>query len=236
MNSWTQRNKIFRESILLPLNFDIIGIVETKLTNNNEISLHGYKWLGHNRTNLRQNDNGSGGVGLFIKDYLYEIYDISIFDKNFRDVLIVQFKDKKSNYSFVICVYYLPPENNINGRISQGFYDFLTNIIFKLDDFDMCLFMGDMHARCGQESDVVAVIDGSDIRSRNVIDDTKNSRGPIFMDFLKSVNYLLINGRITPELDNFTCISHKGRSVVDYMFTPRENIKNIEQCAVLTVT
>ena len=130
----------------------------------------------------------------------------------------------------------MPPENNINGRVSQGFYDFLTNIIFKLDDFDMCLFMGDMNARCGQESDIVAVIDGSDIRSRNIIDDTKNSRGPIFMDFLKSVNYLLINGRITPELDNFTCISHKGRSVVDYMFTPRENIKNTEQCAVLTVT
>ena len=37
-------------------------------------------------------------------------------------------------------------------------------------------------------------------------------------------------------MDNFTCISHKGQSVVDYMFMPRENIQNIEKFAVLTVT
>ena len=87
--------------------------------------------------------------------------------------MTVQFKDKNSDYSFVICVYYLPLENNINGRISQGFDDFLTNIIFKLEDFDMYLFMGDMNARCGHESEVVAVIDGNDIRSRTVIDERK---------------------------------------------------------------
>ena len=130
----------------------------------------------------------------------------------------------------------MPPENNINGRISQGFYDFLTNIIFKLEDFDMRLFMGDMNARYNHESDVVAVIDENDIRSRTVIDETKNSRGQIFMDFLKSVNNSLINGRVTPDMDNFTCISHKERSVVDYMFMPRENIQNTEKFAVLTVT
>lgn len=117
---------------MLLLNFDLIGIVETKLTNKNEISLPGYQWIGHNRTNLRQNDNGSGGVGLFIKNHLYEIYEISVFDRSFGDVLLVQFKDKASDYSFVICVYYLPPDNNINGRLSQDFFIFfLTNIIFR---------------------------------------------------------------------------------------------------------
>ena len=100
----------------------------------------------------------------------------------------------------------------------------------------MCLFMGDMNARCGHESDVVAVINGNDIRSRTVIDETKSIRGPIFMDFLKSVKYCLIDGWVTPDMDNFTCISHKGQSVVDYMFMPRENIQNIEKFAVLTVT
>ena len=167
---------------------------------------------------------------------MYDIYDVSIFDQNFRDILLVQFQDKNSNYFFVISVFYLPPENNINGRLSQGFYDYLTNIVFKLEDFDMCLFMGDMNERCGNESDMVSVIDGNSISSRNIIDETKNSPGPNFMDFLKSVNYCLINGRISPDMDNFTCISHKGRSVVDYMFMPHENIQNVEQFAVWTVT
>ena len=108
MNSWTQRNKTFREAILSILNFDIIGIVETKMKNNNEISLNGYQWVCHNCTNLWQNDNRSGGVGLYIKDYLYEFYDILIFYKNFRDILTVQFKDKNSDYSFVICVLLAP--------------------------------------------------------------------------------------------------------------------------------
>ena len=114
---------------MLNLDFDVIGIVETKLKDNNDIFLDNYTWIGHNRQNLRQNDNGSGGVGIFIKNELYKAYYISIFDKKFRDVLVVKFKDKTSSYSFIICVYYLPPEVNINGRISQEFYDYLTNII-----------------------------------------------------------------------------------------------------------
>ena len=56
------------------------------------------------------------------------------------------------------------------------------------------------------------------------------------MDFLKSVNCCLLNGCVTPDLDNFTCISHKGRAVVDYMLVPYENIDNIEQFAVLPIT
>ena len=133
-------------------------------------------------------------------------------------------------------MYYLPPENNINGRLSQECFDYLTDTIFRLNDFDLCLYLGDVNARCGRESDVVAVIDGNRLPDRRIIDETKNTRGPIFMDFLKSVNCCLLNGRVTPDLDNFTCISHKGRSVVDYMFVPYENIDNIEQFAVLPIT
>ena len=139
------------------------------------------------------------------------------------DVLVVKFKDKTSSYSFIICVYYLPPEVNVNGRISPEFYDYLTNIIFRIDDNDFCLFMGDINAWCGNEADIVTII-GKDISDRFSIDDMKNSRGTVFSDFLKSVNYCILNGRITPDLDNFTCISHKGRSVVDYLFVRHESI------------
>ena len=94
---------------MLNLDFDVLGIVETKLKDNNEIFLDNYTWIGHNRQMLRQNDNGSGGVGIFIKNELYNAaYYISIFDKKFRDVLVVNLKDKTSSYSFIICVYYLP--------------------------------------------------------------------------------------------------------------------------------
>ena len=72
-----------------------------------------------------------------------------------------------------------------------------------------------------------------DIPDRVSIDDTKNSRGT---GFLKSVNYCMLSGHITPDLDNFSCISHKGRSVVDYLFVRHESILNINQFSVSTVT
>ena len=57
-------------------NFDIICIVESKLKNDNVIQLNGYKWFGHNRCNIHNNDNGSGGTGVFVKNYLFFIYDL----------------------------------------------------------------------------------------------------------------------------------------------------------------
>ena len=66
----------------------------------------------------------------------------------------------------------------------------------------MCLFTGDMNARCGNESDFVAVIDSNYLPKRILIDETKNSRGAVFTDYLKSVNYCIINGRVTTDMDN----------------------------------
>ena len=148
--------------------------------------------IGHNRTNIRQNDNGSGGVGLFIKNYLYEIYEISVFDRSFRDILLVQFKDKNSDYLLVVCVYYLPPENNIIGRLSQEFFDYLTNTIFRLNDFDLCLYLGDVNARCGRESDVVAVIDGNRLPDRRIIDETQKYTGSNLYGLLKVGELLFV--------------------------------------------
>ena len=156
--------------------------------------------------------------------------------KTLEMFLALEFKDKFSNFNFIVCVCYLPPECNRNGRDSQAFFDHLTNLMYRTNDFDFCLYLGDINARCGNESDLVTLVDNSHIGTRSCIDDVKNPRGPVFIDFLKSVNYCLLNGRVNPDMDNFTCISHKGRSVVDYMFVPHENLSYIESFAVLPVT
>ena len=48
VNSWTNNNNDFRDEILLNLDFDVLGIVETKLKENNNIFLDNYTWIGHN--------------------------------------------------------------------------------------------------------------------------------------------------------------------------------------------
>jgi len=44
-----------------------------------------------------------------------------------------------------------------------------------------------------------------------------------------------VNGRITPEFDDYTCVSTRGVSVVDYWLTPHDCIKYFTQCRVLRV-
>ena len=98
----------------------------------------------------------------------------------------------------------------------------------------MCI--GDANARCGDESDLIAVVDDGNIPQRSYVDDQKNSRGPVFIDFLKSVQCCMLNGRFDTGNNNFTCISHRGRSVVDYMFLPRCFYNNVKCFNVFTVT
>lgn len=144
--------------------------------------------------------------------------------------------DKVSNYSFIICVCYLPPENNLNGRHAQEFFDHLTNISFRTADYDFCMFLGDVNGRCGEENDLVSVIDDKIIPNRVIVDNVRNPRGLCFIDFLKSIHYCILNGRFDPDHDNYTCISHRGKSVVDYMFLPHEQFSLVKFFSVLTVT
>ena len=41
---------------------------------------------------------------------------------------------------------------------------------------------------------------------------------------MKDCKFCTLNGRITTQFDNFTCVSGKGKSVVDYISVPHECI------------
>lgn len=84
----------------MKLDFDIVAVVETKLKNENTLTLKGYTYISHNRNNIRVNDDGSGGVGIFVKNAICDDFDVNIFDKTFKDVLCVEFVDRVSKYSF----------------------------------------------------------------------------------------------------------------------------------------
>ena len=75
----------------------------------------------------------------------------------------------------------------------------------------------DFNARIGEENDVIHNIDN--VAQRVVLDEIKNPRGDVFTDFLKDMQLCVINGRVTPQNDNFTFVSTHGRSVVDYIVT-----------------
>ena len=77
------------------------------------------------------------------------------------------------------------------------------------------------------------VCDIDHIPIRCVIDEVKNQHGSCFIDFLLESKMCLVNGRISPENNDFTNVSKKGKSVVDYIVVPHENLSS---CVHFSVT
>jgi hypothetical protein len=69
------------------------------------------------------------------------------------------------------------------------------------------------NSRCGHCNDY---IEGVDDIVPIVIDNTENLKGDLFIEFLRDINFAMLNGRI--GVNDFTCISPRGRSVVDYIW------------------
>ena len=76
---------------------------------------------------------------------------------------------------------------------------------------------GDFNARCGGLTDV----DGGMVDRCNV-DMVKNEQGEMLVECTKSTGLYFVNGRQGP--DEFTCISSKGQTVVDYCLMPCEEV------------
>ena len=89
---------------------------------------------------------------------------------------------------------------------------------------DSCFCFGDFNSRISNEIDNIPIIDN--IPMREIIDFTLNKHGESFLDFLKESRMIVAQGRVKGE-NNFTSVSSKGKSCVDYMTI---SIENIDQC------
>ena len=74
--------------------------------------------------------------------------------------------------------------------------------------------------------DYIPEIDGQIIPKRSNPDKNKNAHANSFITFLKDNRTIILNGRITPEYNNYTFVSTRGCSVPDYLFCPVDNLQN----------
>ena len=68
------------------------------------------------------------------------------------------------------------------------------------------------------------------------MDKERNNIGEKLVEFVKDIKLALVNGRFSPDFDDFTSISGRGRSVVDYFITEQISLSNISNFCVHTVT
>ncbi len=202
---------------------------------NDTIKIQGYRWFGFNRElkHVRAK-KGSGGVGFFVSEELFNEFTISVHDKSFSSIIAIDLKHIENDFKLSIIGAYLPPDNSNYGRDSTAFFAQLISLVYSTMNSDLTILCGDFNARTSDQLDYIPNVD--DLLQRKCLDKTKNNHGESLIDFLKDTKMCILNGRITPDLDNFTCISSKGKSVVDYFITPYDCIKYCKKLSVRTVS
>ena len=98
---------------------------------------------------------------------------------------------------------------------------------------DSSFIFGDINARLGNKQELIHDID--DEMPRTIIDSTTNTHGDAFLDFLIESRMLVTNGRI-PGCNEFTSISAKVKSVVDWFAVPHDVIRNCISCDILPMS
>lgn len=104
---------MLREYIVHAIDANITSICETHLAGQNVIPVDSYSWIGFYRHDIHRNaPKASGGVGLLIKSWMFEAYDITV---SFEGILAVKFVHKETDRDFVVLSCYLRPENSTRG-------------------------------------------------------------------------------------------------------------------------
>ncbi|CAC5385800.1 unnamed protein product [Mytilus coruscus] len=85
-----RRGKHYKSG-LAQRNLHILGIAETHLMGSNSVNVDGYCWYGHNRRNIHiRAKNGSGGVGLLVRNDFDQQFHIEIVDDNTDGIIVTR--------------------------------------------------------------------------------------------------------------------------------------------------
>ena len=227
MNGWTSENKCLREQLIINIASDIYCLSETHLDKNSSLDCEGYTCYVNNRKSKHlRAPKPSGGVAILVKDNVFNDFQIRVIDKEYDGILGLKFTNIHTDFTFIILSCYLSPENSVWGRNPTNFFAHLTTLMYMYSDVDLLLLAGDLNGRVGNLKDFVQDVD--DIQERTCIDVIKAGHGENLIEFLKDTKMCLTNGRLSPQLDNFTFVSSRGRSVVDYMVVPHECLQFCE--------
>ena len=173
-----------------------------------------------------------GGTGVLVKNSVCDIYSIKEIDKCVDGILGLHFQDKQTNFSFIIFSCYLPPDGSPYANVNE-FFGHLLAQLYLYNNVDLTFVCGDINARIGALSDTM---DLDAMPKRHIIDNTVHGHGESLIEFLIDAKMCVLNGRFDPQYDNFTCISGRGRSVVDYIITHHDCFTKCSDFKVYTST
>lgn len=161
------------------------------------------------------------GGGFLVKTSVLNSFSVSVLDDSHEGILWLKLVHKTYDITILPCVCYLPPENSSRHFDVNSFYDQLLTNIYQFQNEGSIFVCGDFNSRCGDLEDFIPGV--VCIPHRHVVDYTVNKYGELLIDFLINTHMCLLNGRNSTSND-YTSISVKGRSVVDYCFVPYDDV------------
>ena len=204
----------------------------------NEIfDLDNYKVFQNNRPILAGGARrGSGGIAIAINDSLFDTHKLVSVIKGVDGQITVKLRNNLNDFTVGILGLYLPPENYVYGKDPETFFNEAGVLWEDLYDCDLLVGGGDVNSRTKDMIDYLPEIDGNLIPARQNPDRTKNSHANSFITFLKDNRSLILNGRVTPELNNYTFVNPRGCSVPDYLFCPVDHLLYCKEMRTLLVS
>ena len=162
-------------------------------------------------------------ITLIKNDILIE-YSMRAIDKSYDGIMVLECIHKHTNFTFVVCACYLPPDNSVWGQNATPFFSNIISLLYACNDADAVYLCGDFNARIGNGKDFIEGLDDLDLPDRKGLDASKNSHGDALLEFMRDIKLCILNGRLDPNRDDFTFHSTRGQSVVDYFIAPLDCI------------
>ena len=227
-------NTIFKQTVIDSIYADFWVIVETHCRNDEYLELAGYTVYTYNRMESNNSRKGSGGLAIAINNSVLDSHNILGIYKGLDGQLAIKLENQANNFKVGILGCYLPPDSYLYGQDPENYFNHASVLWENLSDCDLVIGAGDLNARTKDSLDYLQEVDGT-LPARYNLDTKKNSHGECFLTFLKDNRALILNGRVTPQFNNFTFVSTRGRSVPDYIFCPIDNLHYCESTKTLLI-
>ena len=157
---------------------------------------------------------------LFVKSELLQQYDIAILDDTVEDVLWLKLSSDTQTENIVICTCYLPPSDSTRLNDPNFFYASLLEQVYSYQNEGRMFICGDLNSRVGDASEYIEGVD--DVTPRDVIYHNVNNNGDLLNEFMVDSGVCMVNGRVGHN--ESTHVSHRGKSVVDYVCVHYEQL------------
>ncbi len=187
------------------------------------IEIEGFKTFQRNRkaAHIRAT-GGSGGVAFLVKTSLYETFEIKCHEQYVDGILHLPLVDKWN----IISVY-MPPDTSSHAEDNDRMFQLLVEALYELSESsDFTMICGNLNARVGTKPDYIDTVD--EVTPRVSIDQVCNDQGTSLVNMCLQTNTCIVNGRITPLLDGFTLVLHRGTAVVVYMISPHDHLSQYQ--------